>query len=121
MGKKPSDNYLLSLLKKDHILVCVATVNEVVVAGLVAYVLEKFEQERNEVYIYDLAVNMNHRRQKIATNLINFLNSEALKLGAWVVYVQADRDDPPAMNLYESLGNKEEVYHYDLRLKQSND
>lgn len=114
LGHKPSDDYLLSLLKKDHILACVGLVDAQVVAGLVAYVLEKFEQERKEVYIYDLAVDIDHRRKKIGTNLIRFLISESEKLGAWVVYVQADRDDPPAMNLYESLGTREDVYHYDF-------
>lgn len=117
LGDKPSDDYLLSLLGKDHVVACVALRDQQVVAGLVAYVLEKFEQERKEVYIYDLAVDINYRRQKIATNLIHFLNDEALKIGAWVVYVQADRDDPPAMQLYESLGSREEVYHYDIRME----
>ena len=118
LGDKPSDDYLFSLLQKDPVLACVALVDQEVVAGLVAYVLDKFEQERKEVYIYDLAVDVNYRRQKVATNLIHFLNEEALKLGAWVVYVQADRDDPPAMQLYESLGSREEVYHYDIRLEK---
>ncbi|KNZ40240.1 GNAT family N-acetyltransferase [Acetobacterium bakii] len=117
LGKKPSDNYLLSLLSKGNVLVCVATVNHRVVAGLVAYVLEKFEQERSEVYIYDLAVDVNHRRKKIATNLIHFLKDEAAKLGAWVVYIQADREDTPAVKLYDSLGIREEVYHYDFTIE----
>jgi aminoglycoside 3-N-acetyltransferase I len=116
LGKKPSDDYLLSLLSRDHMLVCVALDKERVVAGLVAYVLEKFEQERSEVYIYDLAVDENFRRQKIATRLIHFLKDEAAKRGAWVVYVQADRDDPPAIQLYESLGVREDVCHFDISM-----
>lgn len=119
LEKKPSDDYLLSLLNKAHILVCVALVNQRVVAGLVAYVLEKFEQERSEVYIYDLAVALNFRRQKVATHLIHFLNGEAAKLGAWAVFVQADRDDAPAVQLYDSIGVREEVYHFDLMKDES--
>lgn len=118
LGKKPSDDYLLSLLSREHILVCVALSHQQVVAGLVAYVLEKCEQERSEVYIYDLAVDADFRRQKIATRLIHFLKDEAAKRGAWVVYVQADRDDPPAIKLYESLGVREDVHHFDIILEE---
>ena len=39
---------------------------QVMTGALVAYVLEKFERERSEVYIYDLAVAATHRRQGIA-------------------------------------------------------
>lgn len=48
-----------------------------VVGGLVAYELAKFEQERSEVYIYDLAVLASHRRQGVATALIAELKSLA--------------------------------------------
>lgn len=116
LGNKPSDEYLMSLLSKDHILVCAALIDEVVVGGLVAYVLDKCEQERSEVYIYDLAVDSAHRRKKIATDLISFLKDEALKSGAWIAFIQADPEDTPAVRLYDSLGKREEVYHFDLNL-----
>ena len=38
-----------------------------VVGGLAGYVLPKFEQERSEFYIYDLAVAEPYRRQGVAT------------------------------------------------------
>lgn len=115
LGKKPSDDYLVSLLSKDHIIVCVALADGKVAGGLVAYVLEKFEQQRSEAYIYDLAVDSAQRRKKIATQLIHFLKEESAKLGAWVVFVQADPIDTAAVNLYESLGIREEVFHFDLK------
>jgi aminoglycoside 3-N-acetyltransferase I len=34
-----------------------------VVGGIAAYELIKFEQERSEIYIYDLAVAATHRRK----------------------------------------------------------
>ncbi|WP_423189830.1 GNAT family N-acetyltransferase [Alkalibacterium sp. f15] len=117
LGGKPSDEYLLSLLSKKHIIVCVATVNQKVVAGLVGYVMEKFEKERSEVYIYDLAVEEDYRRKQIATNLILFLKDEAVKAGAWVVFIQADPEDTPAIRLYESLGIREEVFHFDIAIE----
>jgi aminoglycoside 3-N-acetyltransferase I len=92
----------------------VALVDGAVVGGLAAYVLEKFEQERSEIYIYDLAVAEHVRRRGIATALIGELRGIAKARGAWVIYVQADRGDEPAIRLYESLGMREDVLHFDI-------
>jgi len=35
------------------------------VGGLAAYELDKFEQDRREIYIYDLAVVESHRRNAL--------------------------------------------------------
>lgn len=116
LGHQPTDEYLLSLLSKDHVIACVALVEGSVAGGLVAYVLDKFEQQRSEVYIYDLAVDSQHRRKRIATELILFLKREVAELGAWVVFVQADPIDTAAVKLYESLGVREDVIHFDFKL-----
>jgi aminoglycoside 3-N-acetyltransferase I len=71
---------------------------------------------RSEIYIYDLAVYVKYRRKGIATNLIEKLKEIARNRGAWVVFVQADYLDKPAVNLYSKLGVKEEVLHFDLPL-----
>lgn len=88
-----------------------------VVGGLAAYVLDKFEQERSEVYLYDLAIAETHRRRRIATALIEALEVLAAELGAGVVFVQADRGDDPAIALYGRLGRREDVLHFDIRLR----
>jgi aminoglycoside 3-N-acetyltransferase I len=85
-----------------------------VVGGLIAYELEKLEQARSEIYIYDLAVAEAHRRRGVATGLIRALGKIAKARGAWVMFVQADRTDPPAIRLYESLGTREDVHHFDI-------
>lgn len=110
----PSDEYLQSWLEKPHVIALAAQDGEMVVGGLVAYELEKFEQDRREIYIYDLAVAEAHRRKGIATNLINELKRIAKERNAYVIYVQADHGDEPAIRLYESLGTKEDVYHFDI-------
>jgi aminoglycoside 3-N-acetyltransferase I len=48
----PHDEYLRSLLAKSYFIVVVALARNAVVGGLAAYVLEKFEQERQEIYIF---------------------------------------------------------------------
>jgi aminoglycoside 3-N-acetyltransferase I len=113
----PSDAYLQTLLAKKHFIVVVALDEDDVVGGLAAYELEKFEQERSEVYIYDLAVAENHRRKGIATALIKKLQKIAKDRGAYVIFVQADPGDTPAINLYESLGTREDVHHFDITIE----
>lgn len=115
----PEDAYLSELLAKPHVIVLAALVGEEVVGGLVAYQLDKFEQARSEIYIYDLAVAAAYRRRGIATALIERLRGIAAKRGAWVIYVQADYVDPPAIALYEKLGTREDVLHFDIDVPSS--
>ncbi|MEJ7608627.1 MAG: AAC(3)-I family aminoglycoside N-acetyltransferase [Bryobacteraceae bacterium] len=113
-GAVPGDAYLSSLLSKQHFIAIAAMHRNEVVGGLAAYVLEKFEQDRREIYIYDLAVTEPHRRKGIATQLIAELKRLAKERNAYIIFVQADHGDEPAIRLYESLGTKENVYHFDI-------
>jgi aminoglycoside 3-N-acetyltransferase I len=110
----PSDAYLVGLLAKEHVIALAASIEGSVVGGLVAYELEKFERERREIYIYDLAVADTHRRQGIALALIHRLREIAAQREAWIIYVQADYGDEPAIGLYEKLGVREDVMHFDI-------
>lgn len=113
----PGDAYLESLLAKEHVIALVMLAGQDVVGGLVAYELDKLEQARREVYIYDLAVTEAHRRKGIATALIERLREIANRRGAYVIYVQADYGDDPAIALYEKLGTREDVMHFDIEVK----
>jgi aminoglycoside 3-N-acetyltransferase I len=108
----PTDAYLEELLAKEHVVVLAAVEGHEVVGGLVAYELDKFERARRELYIYDLAVADACRRRGIATALIGHLREIAAKRGAWVIFVQADYGDDPAIALYEKLGTREDVLHF---------
>ena len=114
-AEPPSDGYLRTLLGKQHVVALVALVDEDVVGGLVAYELDKFGQARREIYIYDLAVDEPHRRHGVATALIAHLQGIAAERGAWIIFVQADHGDGPAIALYEKLGTREEVLHFDIQ------
>ncbi len=115
-NNQPSDNYLKKLLKRDTFIALVASQENKIIGGLTAYVLDKFEQERREIYIYDLAVLSFYRRQKVATHLILYLRKIARQLDSYVIFVQADQGDTPAICLYESLGIKENIYHFDIKV-----
>ena len=111
---RPRAAYLEQLLASPFFIAIAALKDDAVVGGLAAYVLPKFEQERSEVYIYDLAVAEPHRRRGIATALIRELQGVAAERGAWVIYVQADHGDDPAIALYAGLGTREDVLHFDI-------
>lgn len=113
----PNDAYLESLLSKPYFIVLVAMDDNEVVGGLAAYELEKFEQDRREIYIYDLAVAKHHRRRGIATKLIKELKRLAKERKAYVIFVQADQGDTAAIRLYGSLGRKEDVHHFDISVE----
>jgi aminoglycoside 3-N-acetyltransferase I len=113
-GAVPSDDYLRSLLSTPHFIVVVALKENDVIGGLAAYELQKFERDRREIYIYDLAVAESFWRQGVATGLIEELKRIAQTRDAYVIYVQADRGDDAAIALYESLGTGEDVLHFDI-------
>ncbi len=111
---RPGKAYMERLLCNDDFIALVARKEGRVVGGLTAYVLHKFEQERSEIYIYDLAVDGAHRRRGIATALIEALKPIGRDCGAHVIFVQADQGDEPPIALYGKLGKREEVLHFDI-------
>ncbi|MGB7211427.1 MAG: AAC(3)-I family aminoglycoside N-acetyltransferase [Gemmatimonadales bacterium] len=113
---RPSADYLRRLLGSDTFIALAALKGDEVVGGIAAYELHKFEQERSEIYIYDLAVASGHRRQGAATALIEELKKVAAKRGAYVIFVQADTgiEDEPAISLYTKLGTPEDVVQFDI-------
>lgn len=113
-GKQPGPAYLENLLSRDHFIALAALKKSEVVGGIVAYELPKYEQMRSEIYLYDLAVAETHRREGIATALIMELKQIAAARGAYVIFVQADRGDDPAIALYWKLGVPEDVLHFDI-------
>ncbi|MCU0908648.1 MAG: GNAT family N-acetyltransferase [Rhodobacteraceae bacterium] len=114
LAAPPPDAWLARLLAKPDFGAFVAENAGTIVGGLTMYILDKPEQARAEGYIYDLAVAETHRRRGIARALIRAACDWAGANGAWVVFVQADHGDDPAIALYAGLGSREDVLHFDL-------
>ncbi len=112
----PSEGYFRKLLADNSFIALAAMKSDVVVGGITAYELQKFEQECSEIYIYDLAVESDHRREGIATALIKKMKAIAARRGAYVLIIQADTnvEDEPAIALYTKLGKRAEVLHFDI-------
>ena len=102
------------LLGSETFIAIAALAGTQVIGGLAAYVLPKFEQARSECYIYDLAVDAGHRRRGVATAMIRQLRELASTRGIYVIFVQADYGDDPAIALYTKLGTREDVMHFDI-------
>lgn len=116
--RPPPVDYLQRLLANPTFIALVAVDQGVVVGGLAAYEFQKFEQQRSEIYLYDLAVLATHRRRGIASALIERLKTVGQQRGAYVVLVQCDKgpEDQPAIALYSKLGASEEVLHFDFTI-----
>jgi aminoglycoside 3-N-acetyltransferase I len=113
-GPPAGPDHLRKLLADENFIALIAQVDGEMAGALAAYELVKFEAERSEIYIYDLAVIERYRRQGVATALIEAVRSIGREKGAWVVFVQADPPDAPAVALYDKLGTREEVLHFDI-------
>jgi len=119
LSRRPSEEYLEKLLRDENFIALVAlTDGGEVVGGITAYVLHKYEQERSEVFVYDLAVREHYRRQGIALALIEELKVISKNKGAYLIVIGADKgeEDIPANTLYSKLGVQEDVYLYDIKV-----
>ena len=117
-SRRPGAEYQRRLLAGDSFIALAAFKGDAIVGGIAAYELPKFEQERSEIYIYDLAVDASCRREGIATAMIEELKKIAADRGAYVIYVQADTgiEDEPAIALYTRMGVREDVLHFDIEV-----
>ena len=113
-ARPPSGGYFDRLLANKEFVALAATEQGEVIGGLVAYELVKFEQERSEFYIYDLAVREESRRRGVATALIEEMRRIAAANAAEVIFIQADHGDEAAIALYSKLGRREDVIHFDI-------
>src|SRR5262249_22737005 len=110
----PPDEYLRSLLTAPHFVAVVALSEGAVIGGLAADELQKFERDRGGVENYDLAGVEDPPRQGGAARLLQELARIARHRRVYVIFVQADRGDAPAIALYEKLGTREDVHHFDI-------
>ena len=103
-SKPPTDAYLRGLLASPHFIALAAVKSDDVVGGLAAYELIKFEQQRSEIYIYDLAVDERHRRQGIATALKRTQLAWAAQTGVRELVTRTQKGNEPMQELNRKLG-----------------
>ena len=115
----PDDAYLRALLASDTFIALAASAGKTTVGGLTAYVWRKYEQARQEIYIYDLAVHEKWRRRGIASQLIENIKSIAQNMGAYSIIVQAHPEDHAAVALYRQLSPPENILTFDIEIAKT--
>ncbi|MXP44817.1 GNAT family N-acetyltransferase [Altererythrobacter sediminis] len=117
LGAVPPEDYCRRWLADDRNIALLADSGNEVVGALAGYRLDKFEQVRSEVHIYDLAVIETHRRRGAASALIDAVRAIARDAGTWTIFVQADTapEDEPAIALYRKFASEEiTALHFDI-------
>jgi len=59
------------------------------------------------------------RREGIATTLIESLQALGAVRSTYVIFLQADYGDDPAIQFYPRLGVREDVLHFDIDVNQN--
>jgi aminoglycoside 3-N-acetyltransferase I len=99
-----SDEYLAQLLARDQFWALAATLGEELVGGLTAHTLPMTRSESRELFIYDIAVRVDHQRRGVGRLLVSHLTRIANDGGIHDLFVAADNEDAYAMEFYRALG-----------------
>ena len=101
------DAYIEALLSNDDFWVYAAVVDEGIVGGITGHTLPMTRSQSHEIFIYDLAVNHDFRRQGIARGLVQALRRDANAKGIDVSFVPVDVGDEEALSFYRSTDGVE--------------
>ena len=89
----PTDEKLHHLLKNTNFLAVVAKIENQVVGGLTAYILDSYEVEKPSLYLHDLGVKACFQNQGIGQQLINYLMAYAKQNDFQEIFVGTEQDD----------------------------
>jgi len=112
------DAYIKTLLEKKDFHVFVAIADDNVIGGLTAYEFPMYLKKEKEMYLYDLAVDENHRRKGAAKSLIQGLKEYAQQNDVATIFIEANIGDTEAIEFYKSINaDMEEVKHFNIVVK----
>ena len=92
------------LLADDRTLYFVAFDADEPVGFVLAYELIRRHGDESMIFVYELGVDERHRRRGIASALMRELEQEARARNIREGFVLTERENEPAMRLYESVG-----------------
>ncbi len=96
--------YVDDLLGRESFWAIAAFIGTEIVGGLAAHTLPMTRSSSNELFIYDLAVRGDHRREGIASLLLREVRAQAALAGIDVAFVAADDEDVHALDFYRAQG-----------------
>ncbi len=76
------------------------------VGFLSAYRLPLFQNKVTELFIYEVEVDENYRRQGVGSMMLKYILELAKKEGLECPWVLTNKSNPTAVKFYESLGGK---------------
>ncbi len=105
----PSSETLLRLLSRPDFHAVVALRENEAIGGLTAYELEMYTEAATELFVYEVGVDAQRRRQGVGRALIEFARKlcRARRLSA--LYIPAMADDARAVAFYQATGLKREA------------
>lgn len=108
-----SDEYVDRLLSSSSFWAVAAFEGDRVVGGITAHTIPMTRSPSAELFVYDLAVHEDFRRQGIGARLMAELRAQAAEAGVAEIFVPADEDDVEALAFYRSLAGRESaVSHF---------
>jgi aminoglycoside 3-N-acetyltransferase I len=114
-GQRADEMHLKRLLESQMFFAVVAKVENKVVAGLSAYVLDQYHSNSRILYIHDLAVLEEFQRKGIGSQLMKFINEYCRQQGFQQSFIQAEKVDDYAVEFYRTTkptGELEAVHFY---------
>jgi len=104
-----SGKYLQQLIANKSYHIFAALDGENVIGGLTAYELPMYYGHTNEMFLYEIAVRPEYRRQGIATALIENLKALCDEKGIKVMFVGTEKSNLAAKELYLNTGGAMEI------------
>lgn len=104
----PPDQYLTRLLTDMSFHLLVAIADGRVVGGLSAYELPMLYESITEMFLYEIGVSAEARKQGVATALINELKTICAARHIETIFTGTEADNTAAKKLYLSTGADEE-------------
>ena len=114
----PTISYMAQFLGNKDTYFYVAEVEGELAGFLLAYKMERCDGERAMMFLYEIEVLSQHRRQGIGKALVQAIK-ECEQKRFLKVFVLTDDSNEPAKNLYTSAGGRREqgnpvLFHYGI-------
>jgi aminoglycoside 3-N-acetyltransferase I len=102
-----SDAYIDALLARSDFWALAASADGQLIGGLTAHTLPMTRDESREIFIFDVGVHVDYRRQGVGRALLSHLRTAGKEAGIGPVFVAADVEDVEALELYRAVGAEE--------------
>jgi aminoglycoside 3-N-acetyltransferase I len=98
-----SGDYVDALLAKSGFWSVCALVDDRIVGGVTAHTIPMTRAQASELFIYDVAVHANARRQGVGRGLLAELRAWAAEEAVHFAFVPVDNEDDEALDFYRAL------------------